>query len=144
MEGFASLDADLRETTVVTRRVGDARTGRKSPPALTVETHHVTTRADERTAVGWTGADGEPGFGDRQVTGGRRGLGDDAEPTGAVSSGDGEAVVVRLDDDRIRAGEPRDGLVAVCVVDKRGVVGSKLIPTSKYTALSKSSVDDAL
>jgi hypothetical protein len=117
MEGFASLDADLREATVVTRRVGDARTGRKSPPAFTVETHHVTTRADERAAVCWAGADGDPGFSDRQVAGGRRGLGDDAEPTGAVSSGDGEAVVVRFDDDRIRAGEPRDGLVAVCVVD---------------------------
>ena len=94
VEGFAPLDPDLREATVVTRRVGDARTGRKSPPAFTVETHHVTARADERTGVYWTGTDGEPGFGDRQVAGGCCGLGDDTEPTRAVSGGDGEAVGV--------------------------------------------------
>lgn len=130
VERLAALDADLREPAVVARRVRDARAGREPPARLAVETDHVAARPHERAAVVGAGADRDARLGDGQRPARGRRLGDDAEPPGAVAGGDSEPVAVALDDDALGPGEPRDGLVAVGVVDERRVVGSNRQPTS--------------
>ena len=111
----------LRQSTV-TARIEHARAVREPVPTVAAQTGDGSARAHEGVVTVRTLPDGDSRFRAgilAEAVGAPR---FDAEGPVARDSSDGEAAVPGCGD-RVCTGEPRDGLIAVDIVDENGIIG---------------------
>jgi len=122
LEGRATFDPHLWEPTVRTAGVQYRRSGGQAVLFGTVETPDLAAGADERAGAKWTVADGNAGRGNRVVISFGRVVGANRELLIVGCRVEAEPLAVAFDGDLVGTGEPRDGLVAVGVVNEDGPV----------------------
>ena len=123
IECLAGLRADFRQAAGVAGLVEDRRARGERIADVGVEPADVAASAHERFVGLGMGSDRDARLGDRVFGPARRLVRDDAEHLLARAGDEAEAPLVGLDGERVGTGQPRDGLVAVRIVDQHRAVG---------------------